>query len=706
MKNWWLLLLLLLPLPSDAQVLITNPDARLLVGKYTQLFVDESGKMTLDEVIRHNQFEPSTQAVPNFLYTKAAIWLRIEITNQQKVANLAIEVVNPQLDEIHFYEPGPTSYSRFISGDNFPFQQRLLIHQHFVFPIQLEKGSSAVYYLRMYSEEQLSIPIYVGTREAITASQHTGNVFTGLYLGIMFVMFFYNLFIYFSVKDRSYLYYVMYILGIALAQASLQGFTYKYAVPDWPALNKMLVVLFSTISGIGAINFARHFLHLPERLPRVNRVLLVFTGLYMLALAVFLAGFHAISYNILDVSALSVSVYALYFSIRLSLKGIRSARFFLLAWIFFMVGLVIYVARNMGLLPYTFFTDHVLMIASAVEAMLLSVALADRINTLKKEKEISQAEALRISRENEQLVREQNIVLEQKVTERTAELQQTNNELNLTLNELKNTQTQLVNAEKMASLGQLTAGIAHEINNPINFVTSNIRPLRRDINDLLETIQRFEKLIPAGDDRIKAQLDAIKSEMDFDYLTEEINVLISGMEEGAIRTAEIVKGLRTFSRLDESDLKKVNVNEGIDSTLILLNSNLGGRIEVVRDYDEDALIECYPGKLNQVFMNILNNAIQAMHANDHQSNGILTLRTKSVGEFVTIEIGDTGPGMSEEVKQRIFEPFFTTKAVGQGTGLGLSIVYSIIESHNGTIEIDSTLGVGTTFKLILPKLHK
>lgn len=706
MRKSLLLLLSLLPLFLQAQLVIDNPTNRILAGRNIQLFVDDTGNMNLDQVIARDGFVPSDDEVPNFLYTKAAIWLRVEIKNGQKNPALAIEVVNPQLDEIYFYEPGTTNYKEVKSGDNLSFSQRPLNHQHFVFPVNLPSGASAVYYLRLYSEEQLSIPVYVGTREAITASHYEGDIFTGLYLGIMFVMFFYNLFIYFSVKDKSYLYYVMYILGIALAQASLQGFTFKYLVPEWPAINKMLVVLFSTISGIGAIHFARYFLQLAERLPRVNKVLFVFAGMYVLALVVFLAGFHSVSYNILDISALFVSCYALYFSIRLSLQGIRSARFFLLAWSFFMVGLLIYVARNTGLLPYTFFTDHVLMIASAVEAILLSIALADRINTLKKEKEISQAEALQISRENEKLVREQNIVLEQKVTARTAELQKTNGELNLTLNELKNTQTQLVNAEKMASLGQLTAGIAHEINNPINFVTSNIRPLRRDIHDLLETIVRLEKLIPAQDENMKAQIEAIKSEMDFTYLTEEISVLISGMEEGATRTAEIVKGLRTFSRLDESDLKKVNVNEGIDSTLILLNSSLGGRINVVREYDEDAMIECYPGKLNQVFMNILNNAIQAMHTTEQHGSGTLKLRTKAEGDFVTIEIGDTGPGMSETVKQRIFEPFFTTKAVGQGTGLGLSIVYSIIESHHGQIEIDSTLGEGTTFKLTLPKLHK
>jgi len=706
MKRFLLLLLGILPCFLQAQISVVDADQRKLVGRQIDIFEDKSGKMTLEEVIERNDFIRGDKDVPNYLYTNAAIWLRLDIKNNQKNSALAIEIVNPQLDEIHFYEPNGTSYSRLKTGDNLPFSQRLVNHQHFVFPILLQKGTSAVYYLRLYSEEQMSIPVYVGTRESITDNHYTGDLFTGLYLGIMFVMFFYNLFIYFSVKDRSYLYYVMYILGIALAQASLQGFTFKYVIAEWPVLNKMLVVLFSTISGIGAISFARHFLQLPARLPFVNKVLYVFATLYALALLVFLAGFHIISYNVLDFSALLVSCYALYFSIKLSLQGIRSAQFFLLAWSFFMVGLLVYVARNLGLLPYTFFTDHVLMIASAVEAILLSIALADRINTLKKEKEISQAEALQISLENEQLVREQNLVLEQKVAERTSELQQTNSELNLTLTELKNTQTQLVNAEKMASLGQLTAGIAHEINNPINFVTSNIRPLRRDVQDLLETFNRFEKLIPAEDVKMKAQLDAIKVEMDFDYLAEEISVLINGMEEGATRTAEIVKGLRTFSRLDESDLKKVNVNEGIDSTLILLNSNLGGRISVVRKYDEDALIECYPGKLNQVFMNILNNAIQAMHTNDNHASGILTLITRSVADQVVIEIGDTGPGMSESVKQRIFEPFFTTKAVGQGTGLGLSIVYSIIESHHGTIEIDSTLGEGTTFRLTLPKLHK
>ncbi len=706
MRIFPFLLLLLLPFTGKGQIVIRSADTRVLAGTNMALFTDSSRGMTLEEVIRHNHFVKTAYQVPNYQYSGDAIWIRLSVENRQSNEVLAIELVNPQLDSISFYEATPQGYRRTTSGDNLPFSERVFNHQHYVFPVSLEMGQTAVYYFRVVSEEQMSLPVNVGTLESITANHYRSDIFMGLYLGIMFVMFFYNLFIYFSVRDKSYLFYVLYILGIALAQASLQGFTFKYALPGSPELNKFSVVLFSALGGIGAISFTRFFLHLKERLPVVNKVLHLFAGLYLTAVITFLLGLHKISYNILDLCAMLLSFYALYFSIRLSLKGIRSARFFLLAWSFFMIGLFIYVGRNLGWLPYTFFTDHVLMMSSAVEGILLSVALADRINTLKKEKEISQADALRVSRENELLVREQNVVLEQKVDERTSELQKTNVELNQTLSELKNTQTQLVNAEKMASLGQLTAGIAHEINNPINFVTSNIRPLRRDINDLMETIKRFEAILPEDQPHLRKQLESIKNELDFSYLTEEIEVLISGMEEGAVRTAEIVKGLRTFSRLDESDLKKVNVNEGIDSTLILLNSSMGGRIKVERVYDEDALVECYPGKLNQVFMNILNNAIQAIHAKDNHSTGTLTLTTKAEAEQVIISIKDSGSGMTEETKQRIFEPFFTTKAVGQGTGLGLSIVYSIIESHHGKIDIQSTLGEGTEFILTLPKVHK
>lgn len=690
-------------------VVIKEDQPLLLIGDQIEFLEDPSKKWDLDEVISKNaSFQKSNIQVPNFQYTKSAYWVRFELLNKTSTEDLAIEISNTQLDKIDLYTPEGLSYAHTQMGDLLPYAQRPVNHQHFIFPIVLQPGQSATLYMRFESVEQLSIPIIIGKREIVLTNNYRTDIFAGTYFGIMFVMFFFNLFIYFSVRDKSYLFYVLFIVSIALAQATLLGYTYKYFWPENSYLNHLAVLIFSAMAGYGAIQFARIFLQLKMHLPRINRGLTAFEVLYAVALLIYLFGYRRVSYNILDFAALFLSMYALYFSIKLSLTGQRTAKFFLFAWSFFMIGMFVYVARNMGWLPYNFVTKNVLLMGSGLEAVLLSVALADRINILKREKEASQAEALRTAEENALLVTQQNVLLEAKVKKRTLALETTNNELELTLSNLKSAQTQLVNAEKMASLGQLTAGIAHEINNPINFVTSNVVPLKRDLDDIFELINLYDKLQEelTHDKHLFEKIALFKKEIDFEYLKEEIKMLLNGIGEGANRTAEIVKGLRIFSRLDESDLKKVDINEGIDSTLVLLNSTLANRVQVVKNYDPDAYLECYPGKLNQVIMNIANNAIHAMLADPEKKNGTLTITTKALANTISITISDTGMGMSEEVRAKIFDPFFTTKGVGQGTGLGLSIVYSIIELHKGSISVQSTLNIGTTFSIDLPKYQK
>jgi signal transduction histidine kinase len=271
-------------------------------------------------------------------------------------------------------------------------------------------------------------------------------------------------------------------------------------------------------------------------------------------------------------------------------------------------------------------------------------------------------------------------------------------ELKNTHKQLQSAQMQLVQAEKMASLGQLTAGIAHEINNPINFVSANIEPLKNDVADVLQVLHRYEELIE--DKGLKAHFEAVdklKDDLELDYIRSEIDALLKGIEEGAVRTKEIVKGLRIFSRMDENDIKQFNVHEGLDSTLTLLKSKLGDRVEVVKNYGSLPLIEGFPGKINQVFMNILTNAVHAIPA-----EGKIIITTSIQNDFARISIRDTGIGMTPEVKSRIFEPFFTTKDVGEGTGLGLAISFGVIEQHKGKIAVESEPGRGTEFIIILP----
>jgi signal transduction histidine kinase len=320
-----------------------------------------------------------------------------------------------------------------------------------------------------------------------------------------------------------------------------------------------------------------------------------------------------------------------------------------------------------------------LRIARALEKELYGNESRERIRNLKVAAEIaaSQREA-ELARSNAEIERLRNV------------------ELRRALDDLKSAQSSLVQSEKMASLGQLTAGVAHEINNPINFVSASVKPLRRDFAWLHEAAVKFREL--ARDNGADEEdIEELEEEHDLDFLLEESNLLFDGIEKGASRTAAIVAGLRNFARLEESDRKSVDIHEGIESALTLLSVSLHEGIEIRREYGELPAVECYPGEINQAVMNILANAIQAI-----EGAGTITIATEAVNESVTIRIGDTGCGMSAEVEAHIFEPFFTTRDVGQGRGLGLSIAWGIVEKHGGTIEVESAPGVGSVFVVTLP----
>lgn len=276
-------------------------------------------------------------------------------------------------------------------------------------------------------------------------------------------------------------------------------------------------------------------------------------------------------------------------------------------------------------------------------------------------------------------------------------LSQQKQELEETLHVLKQTQTQLIQSEKMASLGALTAGVAHEINNPLNFVSSNAHALKLDLQEIQLLLDEVHKLKVSPDEKqvkkILAQIDALDTE----FLNQEVQELVASIERGANRTKNIVLGLRTFSRSANDEFVWANIHEGLDSTLTILNSKIKDRIRVHKNYGNIPQIQCQFDKLNQVFMNILNNAIQAI-----EKEGDIYIESEKKEDQIYLSIRDTGAGIPEELRKRIFEPFFTTKPIGQGTGLGLSISYGIIEQHGGKIDLISESGVGTTFNIRLP----
>jgi signal transduction histidine kinase len=323
------------------------------------------------------------------------------------------------------------------------------------------------------------------------------------------------------------------------------------------------------------------------------------------------------------------------------------------------------------------------------------------------------AESYSILVERSQELSKLNDSLESEITER----KEAEAELQKILHELQQTQAQLIQTEKMSSLGQLVAGVAHEINNPVNFISGNINYVNQYTKGLLELLCLYQQEYPNPKQKIQEKAEDIE----LDFLIDDMPKILSSMKMGTQRIKDIVLSLRNFSRLDEAEMKAVDIHEGIDSTLLILQNRLKARpehsaIEIIKDYGNLPLVECYPGQLNQVFMNIISNAIDALdsynqkhsHLEINNNSSKITIRTELVNNSrVVVLIVDNGSGMTQEVKRKLFDPFFTTKPVGQGTGLGLSISYKIIvEKHAGVLRCESELGKGTEFWIEIPLCQK
>lgn len=296
---------------------------------------------------------------------------------------------------------------------------------------------------------------------------------------------------------------------------------------------------------------------------------------------------------------------------------------------------------------------------------------------------------------------------------RSAELrlkQQAQN-LEQALSNLQRTQSQLVQSEKMSSLGQLVAGIAHEINNPVSFIYGNINYVEAYFHSLLSLIGHYQNHYPNPALAITKTIDAIE----LDFLQEDLPKLLESMRRGTERIKKIVLSLRNFARMDESEYKAVDLHEGIESTLMILENRLKAQahrstIEIIRKYENLPLVECYAGQLNQVFINILVNAIDAFDEQkqnvnllENQQNFIRIITSAEDHQYVTIRFVDNGSGIAEADQKRLFDPFFTTKPVGKGTGMGLAIAYqTVTERHGGTLECKSSVGQGAEFIIKIP----
>jgi signal transduction histidine kinase len=371
-------------------------------------------------------------------------------------------------------------------------------------------------------------------------------------------------------------------------------------------------------------------------------------------------------------------VIAIYVTVKAAISGNREAKIFISAFAIYGLTGLHDILIGIGILPKWYWLSQwgavifILAMAYIVERRFSEAH--NQLEHYSRELEIKSRKLDKYSQ-----------ILEQKVAERTKDLNSKNIELETTLRKMQNMQHQLIMQEKMASLGNLVAGVAHEVNNPIGAVKSSAHVLSHCIHKIYDTLNKSKNLEEVkNDDRFQQALSMLKDN----------NQVINTASE---RVSEIVLSLKNFARLDEAEFQKVDIHDGIDATLTLVEHEIKNRIKVIKEYGGIPQIKCYPNQLNQVFMNLFVNAVHAI-----KDKGIIKIKTYSKNGYVYVEVTDNGKGINKENLAKIFDPGFTTKSRGIGTGLGLSISYNIIKKHNGEIKVRSEVGKGTTFEIVLP----
>lgn len=638
-------------------------------------------------------FQKNSKSMLNLGITSKAFWVKLRLFNHREDSMVRIDIPVAYTDSVILYYPVNGRYEKLVSGELIKNTDRPVDDPHISFIIPVNPEITTIYF-RVRSHEQLIFPINV-----IPLEYHftTRNIFFGIFSGMILALFLYNLMLAFLLREQVYYMYLIFLFSIYFAQAELMGISYFF-FGGWPTLNHLSVYVFSAFVGLSALRFMEKFLVLQVNMPKSQKYVNLAYFLYLMLLITAVVGYQGIAYLIMQISGMYAATLALTISTKLSIRGNILAKFYLAAWSIFTLGIFIFVLKDYSILPYNNFTKLTMPFGVMIEVVLLSIALAHRINTLKKDNEKAQERIIEEMSRNENLIKNQNVILEDKVKQRTEELEHT-------LTNLKQAQVKLIESEKMASLGLLTAGIAHEINNPINYVTANVIPLRDNIKYLGQLISEYKSLTPENFDEKISSILKLEEEIELDYTLTETSELIDGIEEGAKRTYNIVDGLRTFSRSDKTAKKISDINKGVRSTLSVLKSQLNS-VPVKTEFDSSLPeVNCQLGKLNQVFLNLINNAIHALeekYAND-MSKALLTIKTYQDDSNVYVEVIDNGSGISKDALNKIFEPFYTSKPIGKGTGLGLSISYAIIEDHNGELSVTSEEGKGSSFVIRLPK---
>ena len=844
------------------------------LGRHIEILEDRTGELTIEDVTSPEigrAFSPSEADEPGYGFTASVYWARLTVSNPSNAPiEWYLELGYPLLDFVDLFIPdGQNGFINKKSGDHLPFDSRDINYKNVVFRLNEAAGGQETYYLRFESSSSMNFPVHYRSRDALLKKTNTEQIVLGIFYGALLIMVIYNIFLYIGFRERSYVYYVLFITVWGLDQAAINGLAFQYLWSEWIWWANINLPFFLFVTLWAANQFCRSVLETNKTTPFWDRALKIENYIYLAGMAFTLIGNYAASIK-LGTACVIVTVVTISITSFVCLKrGHRTARFFIAAWGFYMFGSILFALKSFGALPGNMVTNWSVQIGAFVMAVLFSLAVQDRIKRESKEKQEAQAIALENQQKLVETLKESGLILEKKVAERTKELQSsyknvtmlaeigqqiistfdreeifnmvydnvkalmdlsifavgiyreeaqavdfvyymrnsqrkspflvpldsdnefsvwsiknrkhifsgdieqakaehlpsgvelntaeygnsiiylplfveermigvvtvqsfkknayTNYHLDIlrTLvsygaialdnanayqkitkahKELELTQAQLIHSEKMASLGQLTAGIAHEIKNPLNFVNN------------------FAQLSVEFADELADELDSNTDKMVAE-IHDDLGEILTDLKQNAVMINEhgkradgIVKSMLGHARSTLGQRSATDINVLLDEYVNLAFHGMRAqqqdfRCNIERNYDETvSSLELVPQEVGRVFLNLLNNAFEAVQEQSAKYNGediptVLVSTQQADGE-VRIRVCDNGVGIPTEIKGKIFEPFFTTKPTGSGTGLGLSLSYDMVtQGHGGTLTVESTEEQGATFTVTLPLKH-
>jgi signal transduction histidine kinase len=657
---------------------------------------DPTGALGIDDVRSapfSERFQPSQRATPAFGFTASAYWLRVDLRSglNHRTQRL-LEIAYPPLQHIDLYiqdDKHSGALHHEAGGMAILATRRALLHRNHVFVIAIPAESTVTLWIRAQTEGSMTLPLRLWTQSTFSEKSVQEYMVHGIYVGIMLCLVAYNLFIWSIVREATYLLYALFILSTLCFFATLAGHGQAYL---WqtagPEAIRIIPAAIGFI-GIFSVIFTALFLDSRNQPGRIHTLLkcLLLLSFSLPLVAVF------VPYRIAIISSTVVGIVwafgLTYSGIVATLNGSRPARYYTMAWVFFLAGSLLQGLRAAGIVPTNLLTEYAQFAGSAIEGLLLSVALADRMREMKTRELAANTEAVAA---REDSLREKQIALD--ITQRYSEKLEA--EVASRTRELMETQQKLVASEKMAALGVFTAGMAHEINNPANFISVGAQNAASQLAD----VKTFVADILADDD------DSREVRQAFDDYFGKIEASHQVVQDGVQRITQVVQRLRATRPEGETGMRPESLADILDAASQLLESTLKQPVTLDRQFTPSPPVVCAIAEIHEVFLALLTNATHAIEdaspGRGERYHGIVRLRTYCSDGQVCVEVTDNGVGMPESILGKIFDPFFTTKTVGRGAGLGLSMARDIVHKHHGLLTARSITGEGSTFTVSLP----